>query len=134
MRLRCPRTGRTGQGLRHRIGHQPADRHGARTSSDSAAGLRTFSLGRRVRELLFALLDERSGSTWMLAVGLLVIAGSMIASISRRSRRSVTAALPPGSHRHYLWSGGCGLARLRNAGGGHAGHRHPPCCSTSRQS
>ena len=29
---------------------------------------------------LFALLDERSGSTWMLAVGLLVIAGSMIAS------------------------------------------------------
>ena len=46
---------------------------------DSAAGLRTFSLVAMLG-CLFALLDERSGSTWMLAVGLLVIAGSMIAS------------------------------------------------------
>lgn len=48
---------------------------------DSAAGLRTFSLVAMLG-CLFALLDERSGSTWMLAVGLLVIAGSMIASNS----------------------------------------------------
>ena len=40
---------------------------------DSAAGLRTFSLVAMLG-CLFALLDERSGSTWMLAVGLLVIA------------------------------------------------------------
>ncbi|MBF1166342.1 MAG: MgtC/SapB family protein, partial [Dechloromonas agitata] len=46
---------------------------------DSAAGLRTFSLVAMLG-CLFALLDERSGSTWLLAVGLLVIAGAMIAS------------------------------------------------------
>src|SRR5574343_533685 len=46
---------------------------------DSAAGLRTFSLVAMLG-CLFALLDERSGSTWLLAIGLLVIAGAMIAS------------------------------------------------------
>lgn len=46
---------------------------------DSAAGLRTFSLVAMLG-CLFALLDERSGSTWLLAVGLLVIASAMIAS------------------------------------------------------
>ncbi|UCV30113.1 MgtC/SapB family protein [Ferribacterium limneticum] len=46
---------------------------------DSAAGLRTFSLVAMLG-CLFALLEERSGSTWLLAAGLLVIAGAMIAS------------------------------------------------------
>ena len=46
---------------------------------DSAAGLRTFSLVAMLG-CLFALLEERSGSTWLLAVGLLVIAAAMIAS------------------------------------------------------
>jgi uncharacterized membrane protein (DUF4010 family) len=46
---------------------------------DSAAGLRTFSLVAMLG-CLFALLEERSGSSWLLAVGLLVIAAAMIAS------------------------------------------------------
>jgi len=46
---------------------------------DSAAGLRTFSLVAMLG-CLFALLEERSGSTWLLATGLLVIAAAMIAS------------------------------------------------------
>ena len=46
---------------------------------DSAAGLRTFSLVAMLG-CLFALLEERSGSAWLLATGLLVIAAAMIAS------------------------------------------------------
>lgn len=46
---------------------------------DSAAGLRTFSLVAMLG-CLFALLGEASGGAWMLAVGLLVVAGAMIAS------------------------------------------------------
>jgi len=46
---------------------------------DSAAGLRTFSLVAMLG-CLFALLEERSGSSWLLATGLLVIAAAMIAS------------------------------------------------------
>ncbi len=47
---------------------------------DSAAGLRTFALVSMLG-CLFAMLGERAGGgPWMLAVGLLVIAGAMIAS------------------------------------------------------
>lgn len=46
---------------------------------DSAAGLRTFSLVAMLG-CLFALLGERTGGPWMLAVGLLVVAAAMIAS------------------------------------------------------
>jgi uncharacterized membrane protein (DUF4010 family) len=46
---------------------------------DSAAGLRTFSLVAMLG-CLFALLDERTGAGWLLAVGLLVVAAAMIAS------------------------------------------------------
>jgi uncharacterized membrane protein (DUF4010 family) len=46
---------------------------------DSAAGLRTFSLVAMLG-CLFALLGERTGGVWLLAVGLLVIAAAMIAS------------------------------------------------------
>ncbi|MBL8429711.1 MAG: MgtC/SapB family protein [Dechloromonas sp.] len=46
---------------------------------DSAAGLRTFSLVAMLG-CLFALLSERTGGAWLLAVGLLVIAAAMIAS------------------------------------------------------
>ena len=46
---------------------------------DSAAGLRTFSLVGMLG-CLFAMLGEASGGAWMLAVGLLVVAGAMIAS------------------------------------------------------
>lgn len=47
--------------------------------SDSAAGLRTFSLVSMLG-CLFALLAEHSGGPWLLAVGLIVLALSMIAS------------------------------------------------------
>ncbi|WP_415033499.1 MgtC/SapB family protein [Azonexus sp.] len=47
--------------------------------SDSAAGLRTFSLVSMLG-CLFALLSEHSGGPWLLAVGLIVLALSMIAS------------------------------------------------------
>jgi len=46
---------------------------------DSAAGLRTFSLVAMLG-CLFALLGEKTGGPWMLAVGLLVVASAMIAS------------------------------------------------------
>jgi uncharacterized membrane protein (DUF4010 family) len=46
---------------------------------DSAAGLRTFALVAMLG-CLFALLGEKTGGPWMLAVGLLVISGAMIAS------------------------------------------------------
>jgi uncharacterized membrane protein (DUF4010 family) len=46
---------------------------------DSAAGLRTFSLVAMLG-CLFALLGEKTGGPWLLAIGLLVLAGSMIAS------------------------------------------------------
>ncbi|WP_374276583.1 MgtC/SapB family protein [Azonexus sp.] len=46
---------------------------------DSAAGLRTFSLVAMLG-CLFALLGEKSGGPWMLAVGLLVVAAAMVAS------------------------------------------------------
>src|SRR5512145_454363 len=46
---------------------------------DSAAGLRTFALTSMLG-CLFALLGEKAGGPWMLAVGLLVIAASMVAS------------------------------------------------------
>lgn len=46
---------------------------------DSAAGLRTFALVAMLG-CLFALLSERTGGPWMLATGLLVVAGAMIAS------------------------------------------------------
>jgi uncharacterized membrane protein (DUF4010 family) len=46
---------------------------------DAAAGLRTFALVAMLG-CLFALLSEKTGSPWILAIGLLVIAGVMIAS------------------------------------------------------
>ncbi len=46
---------------------------------DAAAGLRTFALVAMLG-CLFALLGEKTGGPWLLATGLLVIAGSMIAS------------------------------------------------------
>jgi len=46
---------------------------------DSAAGLRTFSLVAMLG-CLFAMLGEKSGAPWLLAVGLVVIAASMVAS------------------------------------------------------
>ena len=46
---------------------------------DSAAGLRTFSLVSMLG-CLFALLGEVSGSPWLLAVGLVVLAAAMVAS------------------------------------------------------
>ena len=46
---------------------------------DSAAGLRTFALVSMLG-CLFALLGEKTGGPWILAVGLLVIAGAMVAS------------------------------------------------------
>jgi uncharacterized membrane protein (DUF4010 family) len=46
---------------------------------DSAAGLRTFSLVSMLG-CLFAMLGEKSGAPWLLAVGLVVIAASMVAS------------------------------------------------------
>lgn len=46
---------------------------------DSAAGLRTFSLVGMLG-CLFAMLGENGGGPWMLAVGLVVVAGAMIAS------------------------------------------------------
>ena len=47
--------------------------------NDSAAGLRTFALVSMLG-CLFALLGEQSGGPWLLAVGLVVLALSMIAS------------------------------------------------------
>lgn len=46
---------------------------------DSAAGLRTFSLVAMLG-CLFAMLGEKSASPWLLAVGLVVLAASMVAS------------------------------------------------------
>lgn len=46
---------------------------------DSAAGLRTFALVSMLG-CLFALLGEKTGGPWMLAVGLLVISAAMVAS------------------------------------------------------
>ena len=46
---------------------------------DSAAGLRTFSLVSMLG-CLFAMLGEKSGAPWLLAVGLVVIAAAMVAS------------------------------------------------------
>ncbi len=46
---------------------------------DSAAGLRTFSLVAMLG-CLFALLGDKTGGPWMLAVGLLVVSAAMIAS------------------------------------------------------
>ena len=46
---------------------------------DSSAGLRTFALVSMLG-CLFALLSEKTGGPWMLAVGLLVVASAMIAS------------------------------------------------------
>ncbi len=46
---------------------------------DSAAGLRTFSLVAMLG-CLFAMLGEKSGGPWLLAVGLVVVAVSMVAS------------------------------------------------------
>ena len=46
---------------------------------DSAAGLRTFALVSMLG-CLFALLGEKAGGPWMLIAGLLVIAGTMVAS------------------------------------------------------
>lgn len=46
---------------------------------DSAAGLRTFSLVGMLG-CLFAMLGDKGGGPWMLAVGLVVVAGAMIAS------------------------------------------------------
>src|SRR5574343_1197679 len=46
---------------------------------DSAAGLRTFSLVAMIG-CLFALLGEKTGGPWLLAVGLIVVAGAMVAS------------------------------------------------------
>ncbi len=46
---------------------------------DSAAGLRTFALVAMLG-CLFALLSEKTGSSWLLAVGLVVIAAAMVAS------------------------------------------------------
>jgi uncharacterized membrane protein (DUF4010 family) len=46
---------------------------------DSAAGLRTFSLVAMLG-CLFAMLGEKSGGPWLLAVGLVVVAASMVAS------------------------------------------------------
>jgi uncharacterized membrane protein (DUF4010 family) len=46
---------------------------------ESAAGLRTFALVSMLG-CLFALLGEKTGGPWLLAVGLLVISGSMVAS------------------------------------------------------
>jgi uncharacterized membrane protein (DUF4010 family) len=46
---------------------------------DASAGLRTFALVAMLG-CLFALLSERTGGPWMLAVGILVIATAMIAS------------------------------------------------------
>ncbi|MCL2524744.1 MAG: MgtC/SapB family protein [Betaproteobacteria bacterium] len=46
---------------------------------DSAAGLRTFSLVAMLG-CLFAMLGEKSGAPWLVAVGLVVVAATMIAS------------------------------------------------------
>ncbi|MDR2187055.1 MAG: MgtC/SapB family protein [Azonexus sp.] len=46
---------------------------------DSAAGLRTFSLVAMLG-CLFAMLGEKSGAPWLLAVGLVALTGTMIAS------------------------------------------------------
>jgi uncharacterized membrane protein (DUF4010 family) len=46
---------------------------------DAAAGLRTFSLVSMLG-CLFAMLSERTGEPWLLAVGLMVLAASMVAS------------------------------------------------------
>ena len=46
---------------------------------DSAAGLRTFALVSMLG-CLFALLTEKTGGPWILAVGLFVVAGAMVAS------------------------------------------------------
>lgn len=46
---------------------------------DSAAGLRTFSLVAMLG-CLFAMLGEKSGAPWLLAVGLVVISAAMVAS------------------------------------------------------
>lgn len=46
---------------------------------DSAAGLRTFSLVAMLG-CLFAMLGEKAGSGWLVGIGLLVVAGAMIAS------------------------------------------------------
>jgi uncharacterized membrane protein (DUF4010 family) len=46
---------------------------------DASAGLRTFALVAMLG-CLFALLGEKTGGPWLLAVGLLVISGSMVAS------------------------------------------------------
>ena len=46
---------------------------------DSAAGLRTFALVAMLG-CLFAMLGEKSGGPWLLAVGLVVIAAAMVAS------------------------------------------------------
>lgn len=46
---------------------------------DSAAGLRTFALVAMLG-CLFALLGEKTGGPWILAVGLLVVAAAMVAS------------------------------------------------------
>ena len=46
---------------------------------DSAAGLRTFSLVAMLG-CLFALLGDKTGGPWMLAIGLLAVAAAMIAS------------------------------------------------------
>ncbi|KAB2921011.1 MAG: MgtC/SapB family protein [Dechloromonas sp.] len=46
---------------------------------DSAAGLRTFSLVAMLG-CLFAMLGEKSGGPWLLAVGLVVVAAAMVAS------------------------------------------------------
>lgn len=46
---------------------------------DAAAGLRTFALVAMLG-CLFALLGEKTGGPWLLAVGLFVISGSMVAS------------------------------------------------------
>lgn len=46
---------------------------------DSAAGLRTFSLVSMLG-CLFAMLGEKSGGPWLLAVGLVVLAAAMVAS------------------------------------------------------
>jgi uncharacterized membrane protein (DUF4010 family) len=46
---------------------------------DAAAGLRTFSLVSMLG-CLFAMLSEKTGEPWLLAVGLMVLAASMVAS------------------------------------------------------
>jgi uncharacterized membrane protein (DUF4010 family) len=73
------RTGCACRGFFDGARYRPAHWHGARTASDAAAGLRTFALVAMLG-CLFALLGEKTGGPWLLATGLLVIAGSMIAS------------------------------------------------------